>query len=352
MINIIETLENQISIKISQLKSLKEEIVKNISSEFIKHIDFSKLYELGLSFEIDDKLNIKVTKGIEEYSAYVYKQLKFYDFQQKFTLCSDLEIKSFEPKFENEKDDIKLFKNHFFIKTNFEFLKEWFDENIVKAIEELNKPIDLLLLEIDSLKALLDIEQTKIFNTEVRKLYYEKDNEIEHPIILEKNWDSDLYYNENEERVRVRTISYSKGFSTSSVKIKGEYDKGYKQKYICGIRNCESISRDRWECEYATLNYKYYNNKKVYSKKWENGIISDTELRDYCESVINSKIEFNKNISEPIYNLRESFVPNPIELDVKYYTSDDKLLTKEEFNCIINGEFEIDENDKILFKIK
>jgi hypothetical protein len=150
----------------------------------------------------------------------------------------------------------------------------------------------------------------------------------------------------------VRTISYSKGFSTSSVKIKGEYDKGYKQKYICGIRNCESINRDRWECEYATLDYSYSNNKKVYSKKWENGIISDTELRDYCESVVKSKIDFNKNITEPIYNLRESFVPNPIELDVKFYTTDYKLLTKEELDCIINGEFEIDENDEITFKLK
>jgi hypothetical protein len=347
MLNIIETLENQIKNKKIQLESIKEEAVKNVSSEFIKHIDISKLDELGLTFEIDDNLNIKATKGIGEYAAYIYQQLKHYDFQQKFTLSSNIEIKRFEPKFENEKDDIKLFKNYFFIKTTFESVKEWFDENIVKAVEELNKPIDLLLLEIESLKALLDLEQTKLFDTEVRKLYYEKDNEIEHPIILKRNWDSERYENENGDYVRVRTISYSKEFSTSSVKIKGEYDKGYKQKYICGIRNCESISRDRWECEYATLNYNYSNNKRVFTKKWENGIISDTELRDYCESVVKSKVDFNKNITEPTYDLSESFVPNPIELDVKYYTSDYKLLTKEELDCIINGEFEIDENGEM-----
>jgi len=347
MLNIIETLENQIKNKKIQLESIKEEAVKNVSSEFIKHIDISKLDELGLTFEIDDNLNIKATKGIGEYSAYIYQQLKYYDFQQKFTLCSNIEIKRFEPKFENEKDDIKLFKNYFFIKNTFESVKEWFDENIVKAVEELNKPIDLLLLEIESLKALLDLEQTKLFDTEVRKLYYEKDNEIEHPIILKRNWDSERYENENGDYVRVRTIKYSKEFSTSSVKIKGEYDKGYKQKYICGIRNCESISRDRWECEYATLDYNYSNNKRVYTKKWENGIISDTELRDYCESVVKSKIDFNKNITEPTYDLIESFVPNPIELDVKYYTSDKKLLTKGELDCIINGEFEIDEDGEM-----
>jgi hypothetical protein len=185
----------------------------------------------------------------------------------------------------------------------------------------------------------------------VRKIYYDKNNEIEHPIQLEKNRDSNCYENENGDCVRVRTISYSKGFSTSSVKIKGEYDKGYKQKYICGIRNCESISRDRWECEFSKLDYDYSNNTKVYSKKWENGIISDKELRDYCESVVNSKIDFNKNITEPNFYLRQSFVPNPIELDVNYYTTDDKLLTKEELDCIINGEFEIDEKDKITFKL-
>lgn len=352
MLNIIEVLENQIKNKKSQLESLKEEIVKNISSEFIKHVDIPKLNELGLTFEIDDNLNIKVNKGVGEYSSYIFKELFLYDYQKRFSLGSYLKIESFEPKFENEKDDIKLFKNYFFMKTNFESIREWFDENIVNAVEEINKPFEILLLEIESLKALLEVEQTKIFNTEVRKLYYDKNNEIEHPIELEKNRDSNFYENENGDCVRVRTISYSKGFSTSSVKIKGEYDKGYKQKYICGIRNCESISRDRWECEFSKWDYDYSNFTKVYSKKWENGIISDTELRDYCESVVNSKIEFNKNITEPDYNLRESFVPNPIELEVNYYTTYDKLLTKDELDCIINGEFEIDEKDKITFKLK
>ena len=355
MLNKIEILESQIELKKIQLETLCKEIKENLNTELIKHVDTSELTDLGLSFEVEDDFDtliIKVIKGNGFNASYIYQNLNSISYENKLSLSTNLNISRFDPTYENEKDDIKLFKNHFFIKQNYKNISEWFENNLKNAIEEINIPIIMIELEIESSKALLEVEAEILFKYEVNQLYYNKRTEIESPIILKRNWDYTDYVNLKNDEMRVHTISYSKIIDCVSVKIKGENDKGYKHKNICGIRNCESIGRDRWECEYGELDYSYSNGKRTYFKNWECGIISDSSLREYCESVVSSKVLFNKNLKEPIRNIREEFIPTPIQLDTLYHTTYNKLLTNDELDCIINGEFEIDENELVTFKVK